>query len=193
MEDWWLVRDGQGRAGWVLASRVDVDVPDEIGVYAEGQRIVGAYVIAKVTDDEATTPNHEVPEYITVLSPPKSGLPFDFDQVRVFTWSLKRHRYETGFRLHPIQGYLPVKITSQPGPGGSVPGFGFQIGDSQHLLSDPQTGITRPANPRTINYVLLDTQVKRVGPDTGPIPITHSEDDPSKDKNKAKKADKKRR
>jgi len=180
MEDWWLVRDGQGRAGWLLSGRVDVDVPDEIAQYAEGQRIVGAYVIAKVSDAEAATPDHRVPEYVTALGPPKSGLPFDFDQIRVFTWSVKRHRYETAYRLHPIQGYLPLRITSQPGPGGTEPVFSFQIADSQNLTVDPDTGIARPLAPRTVSFAMRDTQVRRTGSDLGPIPITHAPGEKSK-------------
>jgi hypothetical protein len=190
LEDWWLVRDGQGHAGWLLAGRLDVDVPDEIGIYAEGQRIIGAYVLNKVLDPQASTPNHEVPQYVTVLSPPKSGLPFDFDQVRVFTWSVKHHRYETAFRLHPIQGYLPVKATIEPAPGGSVPVFSFQIANGENLTTDPTTGITRPVAPRTITYVMNDTQVRRTGSDLGPIPITHSAD--AKPKSKSAKPGKKK-
>ncbi|MDE3186355.1 MAG: SH3 domain-containing protein [Acidobacteriota bacterium] len=175
MEDWWLIRDAEGRAGWLLGNRVDVEVPDEIGQYAEGQRIVGAYVLTRVTDPEASTPNHEVPVYLTVLSPYKAGLPFDFDQIRVFTWSLKRHRYETSYRLRPIQGYLPVRLSSQPGPQGTEPVFSFQISNSADVAIDPETGIARPVNPRTISYALRDTQVRRTGADMAPIPLMHNE------------------
>jgi hypothetical protein len=173
LEDWWLIRDDQGRAGWVLGSRVDVDVPDDVAQYAEGQRIVGAYVIAKVHDEQASTPNREVAEYVTALAPPKSGLPFDFDQIRVFTWSLKHHRYETAFRIHPIQGFLPVRIRSEAAPDGTEPVFSFQISNSTDIAMDPSTGITKPAFPRTITYAMRDTQVRRIGPDMAPIPIFH--------------------
>jgi hypothetical protein len=188
MEDWWLVRDGQGRTGWMLSGRLDVDVPDEIGVFAEGQRIVGAYLLNKVYDSEASTADHMVPQYVTVLSPPKAGLPFDFDQVRVFTWSLKRHRYETAFRLHPIQGYLPVRVTN---PAGGAPVFNFQIANGGNVTTDAATGISRPASQRTITYMLTDTQVKRTGSDLGPIPVGHLEGAKDKAAGTAKKDRKK--
>ena len=191
MEDWWLVRDGQGHLGWLLGGRMDVDVPDSVAQYAEGQRIVGAYVLTTIHDQDSSAPNHEVPEYVMLLEPPKNGLPYDFDQVRVFTWSVKRHRYETAFRLHPIQGFLPVTISKVSVKGGTAPAFSFLLGNGQDVAVDPDTGITRPASPRTLNYQMIDTVVKRIGPDMGPIPAMHSADD-KKDAKAGKKPTKHR-
>lgn len=198
MEDWWLVRDAQGRTGWLLAGMMDVDVPDNIAQYSEGQRIVGAYVLNHVTDvntdANGQTVTTQMPEYVTVLAPYKWGLPYDFDQVRVFTWNPKRHRYETAFRLRPIAGYLPVKVTQVPAPssmrgGGTVPQFSILLGSPDRVKLDPETGITTPIAPRTINFQLLDTIVKRAGPDLDPIVLL----DKDKDKKEAQKREERRR
>jgi hypothetical protein len=183
MEDWWLARDSQGHTGWLLGNRVDVDVPDEIEQYGEGQRFIGAWLLKKVNDPDASTPDHEVPEYLTVMGPNHSGESFDYDQVRVFTWDLKRHRYGTAFRLHPIQGFLPVRIGTQNTPQGTVPAFSFEIASGPNTTTDPATGITRPVSPRTIRYELVDTRVVRIGPDLAPIVIPTDQNADSKAKN----------
>jgi SH3-like domain-containing protein len=109
MDDWWLVRNSQGRVGWVLSRMIDIDIPLELVQYAEGQRIQAAFVLNTVQDADKGA----VPQYLVLLNENHDGIPYDFNQVRVFTWNLKRHRYETGYREHFIIGYFPVGISNE--------------------------------------------------------------------------------
>ena len=99
MEDWWLIRNTEGHVGWVLARFVDIDVPIEIAQYAEGQRIVAAFVLDQVADGA-----QKVPQYLVLLTENKDGMPFDFNQIRVFTWNVRKHRYETAYRERNLNG-----------------------------------------------------------------------------------------
>ena len=168
MEDWWLVRDSRGQVGWLLSRRLDVDVPDEIAGYSEGQKIVGAYVLTRVYDPDSSLPDKLVPEYISVTNAYKDGLPYDFDQVRVFTWNVKKHRYETAYRQRNIEGYLPVVIgQNKNGQGQPVPVFSITVATSDAVKIDPLTGAVRPVATDTLKYQLEAGMVKRVTP-TGP-------------------------
>ena len=101
---------------------LDTDAPDSIAKYSEGQRIVGAYVLNTVTDPTLEGASQQVPNYVVALSPYVAGLPYDFNQLRVFYWNLKKHRYEGANRDKNILGYLPVKIGVDPGNPSSRPG-----------------------------------------------------------------------
>ncbi len=108
MEDWWLIRDDSGHAGWVLGRLIDVDVPIEIAQYAEGQRTVASFVLDQVTDGD-----RKVPQYLVLLTENKDGMPFDFNAFRVFTWNVRRHRYETAYRERNLDGVLPVSLSHE--------------------------------------------------------------------------------
>jgi SH3-like domain-containing protein len=168
MEDWWLVRDSGGQVGWLLARRLDVDVPDEIAGYSEGQKIVGAYMLTKVYDPDSSLPDKLVPEYVSVTNAYKDGLAYDFDQVRVFTWNVKKHRYETAYRQRNIEGYLPVTISQgKTSQGQPVPMFSITVATSDAVKVDPLTGAARPVDTSTLSYQLESGMVKRLTP-SGP-------------------------
>jgi len=197
MENWWLVRGSQGQTGWVYSGLIAVNVPATVERYAEGQRVVGAYQLSTVEDpDSGILDNGKtvstVPEYVAVLSPVKSGLPFDFDQIRVFIWNLKKHRYETSFRERNIMGYLPVKLFKAKDPYGKTPDaqqelptFSYTIlaAGAPTPVPDPKTGEIKPANLVTKTYRLEGNLCRRIQPPTAPSPVVaHPAPEPRKEK-----------
>jgi uncharacterized protein YgiM (DUF1202 family) len=132
LEDWTLVRSSEKRTGWVLSRMIDVDVPIEIAQYAEGQRIVSSFVVSEVQDADK-----KVPQYLVMLTDSKDGLPWDFNQIRVFTWNTKRHRYETAYREHNLVGVFPVKVGREDfGKEGVLPVFTLRVKDMPGKESD---------------------------------------------------------
>jgi len=190
LQDWYLVRDSQGRAGWVWAHMLDVDIPNEISGLAEGQKYVGAYVLRTVDDPESSFPNGKAPEYLALMNSWKEGLPWDFDQVRVFTWNTRRHRYETAFRQRNLQGYLPVTVGSDVFNKQTEPVFSYRVSTSDDVAIDPDTGSAHPANLETATYRMEGVLVKKVEPLSAakpPAPTpAKSAAAPEKDKKKHK-------
>lgn len=144
LEDWWLVRDSQGRVGWVLARMVDVDAPLDIAQYAEGQRFVAFFALDQVPDtDKGVT--KEIPEYLCLLTEPRDGLPYDYDQVRVFTWNQRKHRYETAYREHNLEGMLPVSVTKEDlGKEGTLPVFVLRVKDDSGNIVERKYKLNTP-------------------------------------------------
>jgi hypothetical protein len=146
LEDWWLVRDEGGRVGWVLARMVDVDVPLDIAQYAEGQRFVAFFKLNEITDGDK-----KVPEFVCLLTEPHDGLPFDFDQIRVFTWNVRKHRYETAYREHGLDGTLPVTITQENfDKEGMLPAFIVRVKDDAGNVSERKYKLNTPMVRRVL-------------------------------------------
>jgi SH3-like domain-containing protein len=146
LEDWWLIRDPDGHVGWVLSRMVDLDVPLEIAQYAEGQRSVAFFVLDQVNDGDK-----KVSEYLVVLTQPKDGLPFDYDQVRVFTWNVRKHRYETAYREHSLNGFLPVTISQESfDKEGMLPVFILRVKDDDGNVTERKYKLNTPIVRRVL-------------------------------------------
>ena len=140
MEDWWLVRDAQSHTGWVLARMVDLDVPLDIAQYAEGQRIQAFFVLDEVQDGDK-----KVPEYLVLFSEPRDGNPYDYDQVRVFSWNVRRHRYETAYRERKLEGFFPVTVNKENfDKEGTLPVFILKVRDVSGNLVDRKYKMNTP-------------------------------------------------
>jgi SH3-like domain-containing protein len=156
LEDWYLVRDANARVGWVLSRMVDVDVPLDIAQYAEGQRIVAFFMLDEVPDGDK-----KVAQYLCVVSEPHDGLPYDFDQIRVFTWNQRKHRYETAYREHGLKGVFPVTQTTENfDKEGNLPVFIIRTKDDSGAIRELKYKLNTPI----VRRVLAPGEVKEPQP-----------------------------
>lgn len=116
-DDWSLVRTANGEAGWTLTRRIDMAIPDEVAQYAEGRRIVSYFPLATVHDGDLTK---NVWLWTTIGSGDRA---YDFDNFRVFIWSLRHHRYETSYIERNVTGFSPVLLETVTYAGAQYPGF----------------------------------------------------------------------
>ena len=102
VDDWTLIRTANGQSGWVLTGGLYLAVPDEVAQYAEGHRITSYFSIGKIQDGA-------VQKDIWLWTTSDGlGEDHDFDGYRVFTWSLRHHRYETAYIQRRERGFFPV-------------------------------------------------------------------------------------
>lgn len=124
-EDWLLVRAARGRTGWLLETSLDMNLPLDIAQYREGLRIRAWFVLHREQDD-----GQERLWYLWATMRGPAGLPYDFDEIRVFVWDPNADRYETSFRERNLIGYYPIQVGSRQTPQGPAPTFRLQLEDA---------------------------------------------------------------
>ena len=113
-DDWSLVRTADGEAGWTLTRWLNMAIPDEVAQYAEGRRIVSYFSLGNLRDGDQTK---NIWLWTTIGG---GSHPYDFDNFRVFIWSLRHHRYETSYIERNLIGFEPVTLENVTFAGRAV-------------------------------------------------------------------------
>jgi len=110
-------------AGWVVARFVELDLPDPVreGAASANIRPVAWFELNRVSD-----PSGSKPQFLVAAARGPEGQVCDFTALRVYTWYVKKSRYETAFIENNLCGQLPVRVGK--GPKGE-PEFRFRVMD----------------------------------------------------------------
>lgn len=127
-EAWTLVKTKNNEIGWVLTRNLLMSIPDEVAQYSEGKQITAFFDLGPV-NDEVKGPKHN-----WLWTTGARALPYDYDAWRVFLWNNHKHRYETSYRQHDLEGYFPV-IVEPPDSGSPLRTF--------HLITKDEDGKMR--------------------------------------------------
>jgi hypothetical protein len=72
-------------------------------------------------------------------------MPFDYNQIRVFTWNVRRHRYETAYRERNLDAVLPVTVSQETfEKEGLLPVFVLRVKDESRNTLDRKYKLDTP-------------------------------------------------
>ncbi|HME13640.1 MAG TPA: hypothetical protein VKF79_12295 [Candidatus Acidoferrum sp.] len=98
-------------AGWVIARFIEYTLPQGV---AEGTASANVRPIAWFELNRVTDPSGEKPQYLVAGARGPDGQPCDFTTLRVYTWNLRKTRYETAFIENNLCGALPIRVGRDP-------------------------------------------------------------------------------
>jgi hypothetical protein len=107
-------------AGWVIARFIELDLPDPVrdGANSANIRPIAWFELNRVSDSSG-----DKIQYLVAAARGSEGQPCDFTTLRVYTWNLKKERYETAFIENDMCGKLPIRVGKSPK---GEPEFRFQ-------------------------------------------------------------------
>jgi hypothetical protein len=101
--------------------------------------------------NEVADGDKKVPQYLVLLTEPRDGMDFDFNQARVYTWNVKRHRYETAYRERNLNGSLPTTVTQENfDKEGILPVFVLRVKDGDGNTSERKYKLNTPMVKRVL-------------------------------------------
>jgi SH3-like domain-containing protein len=94
-------------AGWVIARFIELDLPDPVrdGASSANIRPIAWFELNRISD-----PSGDKIQYLVAAARGPEGQACDFTTLRVYTWNLKKERYETAFIENDLCGQLPVHV-----------------------------------------------------------------------------------
>lgn len=136
-KDYWLIRARVKNvgdvSGWMLGRLVALDLPEPLPEYqsSEAMTIMAWFEVNHAADSSSGS---ERPEYLVAgmrdanlqarsqvqSHAAANAATCDFNVIRVYTWSPKRHRYETAFVDGGFCGRLPLNVTPAATAGGDA-------------------------------------------------------------------------
>ena len=103
---WLKVRTSPTEIGWLLSTFVVFDVPEGIAPYTEDYVYSAVKTLNSIEDPVSGT----IRWYVVGERRPGSDPELDFTGIRVYTWNMRKQRYETAFRKQGLRGVYPLEV-----------------------------------------------------------------------------------